>query len=80
LNARQTIWMEFLTEYDFNIKHIKGKENIVADALSRIVHLMHAIDVSMHQSDLKRRILDGLLIDQHYLQVKKKLTARKCTT
>jgi hypothetical protein len=73
LNARQTIWMEFLSEYDFDIKHIKGKENKVADALSRRVHLMHATVVSMHQSDLKRRILDGLLIDQHYLQVKEKL-------
>jgi hypothetical protein len=34
---------------------------------------MHATIVSMHQSDLKRRILDGLVIDQHYLQVKENL-------
>jgi hypothetical protein len=34
---------------------------------------MHATDVSMHQSDLKRRILDGLVIDQRYLQVKENL-------
>jgi hypothetical protein len=25
LNARQTRWLEFLSEYDFDIKHIKGK-------------------------------------------------------
>jgi hypothetical protein len=25
LNARQTRWLEFLSEYDFEIKHIKGK-------------------------------------------------------
>jgi hypothetical protein len=25
LNARQTIWLEFLSEYDFGIKHVKGK-------------------------------------------------------
>jgi hypothetical protein len=73
LNARKTRWMEFLSEYDFDIKHIKGKENKVVDALSRRVHLMHATAVSMHQSDLKRRILDGLVTDQHYLQVKEKL-------
>jgi hypothetical protein len=24
-NARQTRWMEFLSEYEFDIKHIKGK-------------------------------------------------------
>jgi hypothetical protein len=31
---------------------------------------MHATAVIMHQSDLKRIILDGLATDQHYLQVK----------
>jgi hypothetical protein len=25
LNARQTIWLKFLSEYNFDIKHIKGK-------------------------------------------------------
>jgi hypothetical protein len=38
LNARQSRWLEFLCEYDFDIKHIKGKENKVVDALSRRVH------------------------------------------
>jgi hypothetical protein len=73
LNARKTRWLEFLSEYDFDIKHIKGKENKVVDALSRRVHLMHATTVSMHQSDLKRRILDVVVTDQHYLQVKESL-------
>jgi hypothetical protein len=67
LDARQTIWMEFLSEYDFDIKHIKRKKNKVVDVLSRRVHLMHATVVSMHQSELKSRILDGLVTDQHYL-------------
>jgi hypothetical protein len=73
LNTRQTRWLEFLSEYDFDIKHIKGKENKVSDALSRRVHTMHATAVSMHRSDLKRRILDGLVTEQHYLQVKERL-------
>jgi hypothetical protein len=73
LNAKQTRWLEFLSEYDFDIKHIKGKENKVVDALSRRVHLMHATTVSIHQSYWKSRILDGLVIDQHYLQVKENL-------
>jgi hypothetical protein len=25
LNARKTRWLEFLSEYDFGINHIKGK-------------------------------------------------------
>jgi hypothetical protein len=80
LNARQTRWMEFLSEYDFDIKHIKGKENKVVDALNRRVHLMHATTISMHQSYLKRRILDVVVTDQHYLQVKERFTTRECTT
>jgi hypothetical protein len=76
LNARKTRWIEFLSEYDFDIKHINGKEDKFVDALSRRVHVMHAIVVSMHQSDLKSRILYGLFIDQHYLQVKENLQQR----
>ena len=42
LNARKARWMEFLCEFYFEIKDIKGKENKVADALSMKVHEMHA--------------------------------------
>ena len=35
LNARQRRWSEFMSEYDFGISYIKGKENVVIDALSR---------------------------------------------
>jgi hypothetical protein len=42
LNARQSRLLEFLCEYDFDIKHIKGKKNKVVDALSRRVHELHA--------------------------------------
>jgi hypothetical protein len=73
LNARKTRWLEFLSEYDYDIKYIKGKENKFVDALSRKVHLMHATTVNMHHSNLKSRILDGLVTNQHYLQVKKNL-------
>jgi hypothetical protein len=33
LNSRQARWMALLSEFDFEIKHIKGKENKVVDAL-----------------------------------------------
>jgi hypothetical protein len=33
LNARQSRWLEFLSGYEFDINHIKGKENKVVDAL-----------------------------------------------
>ena len=34
LNARQARWLDFLSEYHFKLKHIKGKGNKVFDALS----------------------------------------------
>ena len=34
LNARKTRWLDFLSEYHFEIKHINGKENKIVDALS----------------------------------------------
>jgi hypothetical protein len=36
LSRRQARWQEFLAEYDFEIKYLKGEENTVADALSRM--------------------------------------------
>jgi hypothetical protein len=65
--------LEFLSEYDFDIKHIKGKENKFVNAITMRVHPMHATTVSMYQSNLKSRILDVVVTDQHYLQVKENL-------
>ena len=31
MNARKTRWLSFLSEYDFDIKHIKGKEKKMDD-------------------------------------------------
>jgi hypothetical protein len=56
LNVRQRRWLEFLSEYDFDIKHIKGKENKVVDALRRRVHELHATAISLYQSNLKDKI------------------------
>ena len=35
LNMHQHQWLELLHEYDFTIEYQPGKENVVADALSR---------------------------------------------
>ena len=40
LNARQVRWMSFLSEYDFEIKHIKRKEKKIIDALSLHTNLL----------------------------------------
>ena len=35
LNRRHTKWVEFIESFPYVIKHKKGKENVIADALSR---------------------------------------------
>jgi hypothetical protein len=73
LNARQRRWLEFLSEYEFDIKHIKGKENKMVDALSIRVHEFHATTISMYQSDLKHRILEAVKLDFQYKELEEKL-------
>jgi hypothetical protein len=46
LNARQARWMTLLSEFDFKIKHIKGKENRVADALNRSIKMIDLVAIS----------------------------------
>lgn len=67
LNARQRRWLEFLSEYDFEIEYIKGKENRVADALSRRRHLM---TIATFKTSFKRQVMDEQEHDPWYEQVK----------
>ena len=59
--------MEFLCEYDFEISYVKGKENVVADALSRRRHALSSLILSV---DLKDKILQCLSANQWYQDVK----------
>jgi hypothetical protein len=72
LNFKKSTWLEFLKEYDFNIKHIGGKENKVSDTLSRRVHEMHATTIIMYKSDLKDKILEVAKYNQRYVDINKK--------
>jgi hypothetical protein len=47
LNAKQSRWLELLSEYDFDIKHIKGEYNKVVDALNRRAHEIHATTINI---------------------------------
>ena len=73
LNVRQARWLEFLCEFDFEIKHIKGKENKVVDALSRMVHEMHVESLSIFQPYLRQQIIYHISEDEVYVQIKDKL-------
>ena len=50
LNARQERWLAFLSEYDFEIQHIKGKENKVVDALKRNTRLNFIAVISSYKT------------------------------
>jgi hypothetical protein len=56
LNSKQARWMALLSEFDFEIKHIKGKENKVVDALSRSMKKIHLAVVSTCETDVKERV------------------------
>ena len=64
LNSRQARWFSFLSEYDFEINHIKGKENKVVDAFSWHVNLLRASN--NYESDLENRILSDGNYDKEY--------------
>jgi hypothetical protein len=73
VNPNQSRWLEFISEYDFDINHIKGKHNKVVDALSRRVHEFHATTISMYQLDLKDKILEDAKLDLQYKELVEKL-------
>ena len=41
LNA-QEMWLGFLSEYEFEIRHKKGEKNKIANTLSKKIHMIHA--------------------------------------
>jgi hypothetical protein len=69
LNARQARWLAFLSEFDFEVIHIKGKENKVEYDLSRRVHELFEINVSRSESDMEERIRTAGINDENYTKI-----------
>ena len=44
LNHRHAKWVEFIETFPYVIKHKKGKENVIADALSRCYTMISQLD------------------------------------
>lgn len=58
LIGRQIRWAEYLAKFKFRIEHIKGKENVIADALSRRPD--YAIGLEQPKTNILREDEDGI--------------------
>ena len=73
MNARQARWLAFLSEYDFEIQYIKGKENKVVDALSRNAKLNFTAAISTYNTDLEEQLEAGIKQDENYWKLQEKV-------
>lgn len=73
LNAKQARWLAFLSEFVFQIKHIKGKENKIVDVISGSMHHIHMITISNYEYDPKNQIKATLNDDEFYKKIVEKL-------
>ena len=69
--------VNFLSKYDFQNKHIKGKENKVVDVLSRNARLYFIATISSYKKELDDKLEDGLKLDKEYQNLREKVTKNK---
>jgi hypothetical protein len=68
LNARQVRWLAFLSEFDFEVQNIKGKENKVAYSLSQRTNELYEISVSKEENNIEQRIKYASSNDEKYIK------------
>lgn len=73
MNVRQDRWLATLSEFNFEIRYIKGKENRVADAFSRKVQVNHIATMSSYGIELHDRILHVGKRDDKYMEIMHRL-------
>ena len=70
----QARWLAFLSKYDFEIQHIKGKENKVVDSLSRNARLNFVAAINTFKTNLEEQIEEGVKLDENYQKLQEKVT------
>ena len=73
LNVRQARWLDFLSEYHFELKHIKGKENKVSNALIQRTHMIYEVNLSQTDAYFHERIRAANGVDPLYVEILKKV-------
>eukprot|EP00253_Pinus_taeda_P003285 PITA_03285 len=71
--------LAMISEFDFEIRYIKGKENRVADALSRQIQVNHLTAMSSYGTDLQDKILQAGRQDVRYMEIMHRLQQSTCT-
>lgn len=82
---RQARWMETLQEYDVEIEHIPGKDNVVADALSRrpdyfitsLSLILNTISEAKVADDISGEVRNSAPDDPEYQRLYKAAAARR---
>lgn len=79
LSKRQARWMETLADFDYELEHIPGKKNAVADAMSRFSFpnepavAVCGISTTSLSRDFVRRVEDGYSTDSFCDQLRRNL-------
>ena len=73
LNATQARWLAFLSEYHFELKHIKGKEKNIVDALTQGTHMKYEVTLSKIDAYLHEKIRATNKVDPYYVEIIKKI-------
>jgi hypothetical protein len=60
LNMGQRRWLELLKDYELEVHYHPGKENVVADTLSRKAHCNYFLGVRLIREDSSTRVLPDL--------------------
>jgi hypothetical protein len=68
INARKERWLTFLSEFDFELRHIKGKENKFLDSLSRRTNGLFEISINRRKSNIEQRIRSSSGNDKTYIK------------
>jgi hypothetical protein len=67
LNVRHERWLAFLSEFDFEVWHIIGKENKVANTLSRKTNELYKVIIIKLESYIEDRIKYASINDVEYI-------------
>jgi hypothetical protein len=77
-NGRLARWLDFLSQFEFDIQYIKGETNSVADALSRYPEVeVEDVDIEVHETvtqvvvneALKEKLIEGYRHDEEFKEI-----------